>query len=81
MTHAVSEPSNFAFRPARPEPPRLALRPEEASAALGISRDLYDSEVLPHLRVVRIGSLKVVPVSVLQTWLERNAAVILDGER
>ena len=44
-------------RQARPVPP-LALRPEEAARALGVSRSFFFAEILPELRVVRRGRLR-----------------------
>jgi hypothetical protein len=35
-----------------PQPQRLALRPDEAAAVLGISRALFYRDVLPHVRCV-----------------------------
>ena len=57
--------------------PRLALRPEEAAEALGVSRSFYFKEVLPELRVVRRGRVRLVAVSELERWLEQSAARVL----
>lgn len=54
--------------------PQLALRPEEAARALGVSRSFFFAEILPELRVVRRGRLRLVPVRSLEEWIERNAA-------
>jgi hypothetical protein len=54
--------------------PRLALRKPEAAAALGMSVDSFERYVLPEIRVVRQGSLVLVPVVELERWLERAAA-------
>jgi excisionase family DNA binding protein len=59
--------------------PRLALTREEAAAALGISRSSFRRHVQPHLRLVRRGSLRVVPVSELQRWLEAEATLAGGG--
>ena len=59
--------------------PRLALRPEEAAEALGVSRSFFFERVLPQLRVVRCGRVRLVAVSELQRWLEQNAARVLEG--
>ncbi len=64
-------------RQARPVPP-LALRPEEAARALGVSRSFFFAEILPELRVVRRGRLRLVPVRSLEEWIERNAARTLE---
>jgi len=54
--------------------PRLALRPEQAAQALGVSRSLFFAAILPELKVVRLGRLRLVPVVELERWLDRRAA-------
>lgn len=54
--------------------PRLALRPEEAAAAIGCSRDYFDEHVAGELRWVRRGRLKLVAVAEVERWLEQSAA-------
>ena len=39
--------------------PRLALSPDEAAAALGVSRDYFDEHVAGELRIVRRGRRKL----------------------
>jgi excisionase family DNA binding protein len=53
----------------RPAAPRLALSPEEASAALSVSRDFFDKHILPELRIVRRGRRRLIPISELERWL------------
>lgn len=53
---------------------RLALSPEEAAAAIGISRDSFDRHVRDQLAWVRVGARVVVPVAELERWLQRRAA-------
>ena len=60
---------------------RIALRVEEAAAALGMSRDSFDRYVMPDVRVIRRGRLILVPVSELHRWCERMAALTLEAER
>jgi hypothetical protein len=48
---------------------RLALRREEAAAALGISDESFDRYVRPHLRVCRWGSLRLYPIAELERFL------------
>jgi excisionase family DNA binding protein len=60
--------------------PRLALSPEEAAAALGVSRDYFDEHVGPELRIVRRGRRKLVPIKELERWLEREAALAVAGQ-
>ncbi len=56
------------------EVPALALRPEQAARALGVSRSFFFHSILPELRVVRCGRVRLVPVRSLHDWLDRNAA-------
>jgi excisionase family DNA binding protein len=58
--------------------PRLALSPDEAAAALGVSRDYLDEHIAHELRWVRRGRRKFVAVAELQRWLERSAARTID---
>lgn len=55
------------------EIPRLALSPEEAAEAIGVSRRHFVEHVQPHLRQVRLGRRRVIPVAALERWLEKNA--------
>ena len=57
--------------------PLLALKPAEAAAALGVSRDYFDQHVNPELAWVRRGRLKLVAIAELQRWLEREAELAL----
>jgi hypothetical protein len=57
---------------------RLALSPDEAAAAIGVSRDFFDQHVLPELRVVRRGRRRLVPVRELERWLDESAARALE---
>jgi excisionase family DNA binding protein len=62
-------------------PPRLALSPDEAAAALSVSRDFLDEHVIPELRIVRRGRRRMIPVRELEAWLEREAARALEDRR
>ena len=53
---------------------RLALRPEEAAEALGVGRSFFYEQVLPEVRVVYRGRVRLVPVAELERWLDREAA-------
>ena len=57
---------------------RIALRPEEAAAALGVSRDLFDEKIGPELRVIRRGRLKLYTVRELERWAEANAERVIE---
>jgi hypothetical protein len=52
----------------------LALRPEQAAQAIGVSRSFFFAQILPELRVVRRGRVRLVPLRSLEEWIERNAA-------
>jgi excisionase family DNA binding protein len=58
---------------------RLALSPDEAAAALGVSRDFFDKHVLPELRVVRRGRKVLVSIAELERWLAKNAARTIEA--
>lgn len=53
---------------------RLALSPDEAAEALGVSRDLFDRAIAPGLRMVRVGRRRLVAVAELRDWLDREGA-------
>jgi excisionase family DNA binding protein len=53
--------------------PRLALNRSEAAASLGVSITTFDALVAPHVRMVRHGRLRLVPVSELERWIRENA--------
>jgi hypothetical protein len=58
---------------------RLALSKAEAAAALGCSVDFLEEHVLPELRVVRRGRRVFIAVAELERWLDRSAALTLEG--
>jgi hypothetical protein len=58
--------------------PRLALSPDEAAAALGVSRDYLDEHLALELRWVRRGRRKFVAISEVERWLDRAAARTLE---
>jgi excisionase family DNA binding protein len=60
---------------------RITLTPVEAAQALGISRDSFDRYVAPELRLVRRGRLVLVPVTELEKWVAREAALTLQLDR
>jgi hypothetical protein len=53
---------------------RLALSPDQAAAAISVSRDFFDEHVMPELRIVRRGRRRLIPVRELERWLDREAA-------
>ena len=59
----------------RPSPPRLGLTVEEAAEAVGMSESSFKRHVQPELRIVRRGSLRIIPVPEIERWLEGNATL------
>ncbi|MEM7229437.1 MAG: helix-turn-helix domain-containing protein [Planctomycetota bacterium] len=57
-----------------PQPPKLALRANEAAQALGVSRrklwELTNRGVIPH---VRVGRSILYPISALNDWLGEHS--------
>lgn len=53
---------------------RVTLSPDEAAAALGVSRDFFDEHVRDELRLIRRGRLVLIPVRELEQWANENAA-------
>lgn len=60
-------------RTKRQSPPRLGLTVAEAARAVGISESSFKRHVQPELRIVRRGSLRIIPVPEIERWLEGNA--------
>lgn len=61
--------------PDRPSPLRLGLTVEEAAKAVGISESSFKRHVQPELRIVRRGSLRIIPVPEIEKWLAGNATL------
>jgi excisionase family DNA binding protein len=61
----------------RPPPPRLALTVKEACMSLGVSWDTWDAHIRHEIRLVRLGSRRLVPVRELERWLEEHAEEVL----
>ena len=53
--------------------PRLALTREEAAASLAMSLDSFERYVQPHLRMLRFGRLRLVPVAELERFAAEHA--------
>jgi hypothetical protein len=49
--------------------------------SLAMSVDSFERNVMPEIRVVRMGALVLVPVVELERWLERHAAALLEAGR
>jgi hypothetical protein len=59
----------------------LALRKEAAAQAISVSDETFDKHVRPSLPVVRVGSLRLYPVSAIEAWLAENAEAPADELR
>ena len=55
----------------------MALRIDEAARAIGLGRTSFERYVMPHVKVLRRGRVRVVPVSELERWLEENSETFL----
>jgi hypothetical protein len=54
--------------------PRIALTREEAAEALGMgSVDSFERYVQPHVRMIRRGRLRLVPIKELERWADDSA--------
>jgi hypothetical protein len=51
----------------------LAVRKDAAAIALSVSDETFDRYVRPSLPVVRVGSVRVYPVALLERWLIEHA--------
>jgi excisionase family DNA binding protein len=57
--------------------PRVALTRDEAAAALGMSLDTFERYVQPHLRVIRLGRMRLVAMDELQEWARKAGERVL----
>lgn len=57
-----------------PERTPLTLTETGAAKKLGVSSGFFKAHVLPELRVIRLGSRVMVPLSELERWIDRRAA-------
>ena len=74
---AARPKSRHGARSRRMPPPRTALTINEACESLGVGWDLFHQSIEPELKIVRIGRRKLVPLTELQAWLDRNAQRLL----
>jgi hypothetical protein len=61
-------------RPVAPVP-RVGLTREEAAASLGVLLSHFERHVKPDVRLIRSGSVRLVPLSELEAWAERAATL------
>jgi hypothetical protein len=53
--------------------PRTALTLEEAAASLGVSLSHFRRHILPELRVIYSGNVRLVPLADLAQWADKQA--------
>jgi hypothetical protein len=59
--------------------PRILLTRREAAAALGRSLNTFERYVQPHLRLVRLGRMRLVPLGELRRWAHGAAEATVRG--
>ena len=52
--------------------PSLALPVNQAAASLGLSENHFRRHVLPEVRSIKLGQVRIVPVVELERWLYLN---------
>lgn len=65
----------------RPPVPRVALRRAEVLIALGVSEEIFDRHIRPHLPVVRLGAVRLYPLSGIEQFLADRASSPLEDAR
>ena len=58
--------------------PRLSFTPSEAAAIIGVSRSFFYEHLMPYLRVVRIGRKRLILLTELERYLDRQARLAVD---
>jgi hypothetical protein len=61
--------------------PRMALTREEAAASLSMSLDSFERHVQPTLRLIRVGRMRLVPVTELARWCDQHAEHTITNRR
>jgi hypothetical protein len=54
--------------------PQLLLRRNQAASMLGISTDSFERYIESQIKLVLVGSMRLVPVNELERFVEENAA-------
>ena len=58
------------------DPPTLALPVAQAAASLGLSENHFRRDVLPQVRSIKVGRVRIVPVIELERWLYLNGRFV-----
>lgn len=54
--------------------PRILITREEAAEALAMSLRHFQRFVQPHIRIVRVGQRRLVPVAELERWADERSS-------
>jgi hypothetical protein len=57
--------------------PRVALTREEAAASYGMSLDSFERHVQPHVAMLRLGRMRLVPIAELERFAAERAERVL----
>jgi hypothetical protein len=58
--------------------PCLAVQHKDAPAVVGLGKTSFEKYVVPEVRCIRLGSMRIYMVKDLELWLERNAERVLE---
>jgi hypothetical protein len=65
--------STSRLKVVRADVPAITLSKPAAAAALDMSVDSFDRYVMPHVRCIRRGKLRLFPVAELERWARESA--------
>ena len=57
---------------------KVALRRGDVLEALGVSEEIFDRHVRPHLPVVRLGTVRLYPLAAIEAFLAQRATAPID---
>jgi len=57
----------------------LLVNRREASQLCGMSIDSFRRHIEPDCRIIRVGSMRLIPISELEKWIDDRAAVLPEG--
>lgn len=58
--------------------PRIALTKAEAAASIGMSVDSFERHVMPNIKMVRRGKIRLAPIAELERWVRENAEPLFE---
>jgi hypothetical protein len=56
---------------------RVLVTRQEAAELMAMSLDSFERYVQPEIKLVRKGRMRLVPISELERWKDRNAAALV----